>query len=759
MPALTVQQAFDLALQHHQAGRLADAEALYRQILAVQPNHADALHFLGVIAHQSGRNDLAVDHIRKSIALKPGNHAAHSNLATALAQRGQLEEALGEYRLAIELKPEDTAAHFNLGNALLRQGRPDEASVAYQRALQFKPDFTEVYVNLGTALKEMGRLDEAIAAFRRAIAIDPNFAAAHNNLGNALTEAGLSAEACAVCRRAIQLHPNYAEAYSNLGNALARLAQWDEAASAFERALQLKPDNSADYYHLGNALKGQNRDEEAAHAFRRSVQLNPNFAEAYNNLGNTLTRLDRHDEAVAALKRALELKPNDATAYGNLGTSLVEQGQIDAALAAFRRAKQLMPDAPWLQSNLVYTLHFRPGLDDNALHEEQQNWNRQFAEALKPSIVPHANERSLDRRLRIGYVSPDFRNHVVGRNLWPLFQCHDHEEFEVFCYSDVLRSDESTDLFRQSAHQWRSTLGIADDVLAEMIRQDGVDILVDLTQHMSGNRLPVFARKPAPAQVSFAGYPESTGLEAIEYRISDRYLENGKSVMADGKCEQVLLIDSFWCYDPCGLEVEINELPAQPTGTVTFGSLNNFCKVNEPLLKLWARILSEVKDSRLILLSGLGSHRQRTLEFLEREGIGAQRIEFVERHPRREYLELYHRLDIALDPFPYNGHTTSLDALWMGVPVVSLAGQTAVSRAGLSQLTNLGLPELVAHAEEEYVAIATQLAGDLPRLEELRATLRPRMEASVLMDAPRFARQIEGAYRTMLRQWCAEQVS
>jgi predicted O-linked N-acetylglucosamine transferase (SPINDLY family) len=254
-------------------------------------------------------------------------------------------------------------------------------------------------------------------------------------------------------------------------------------------------------------------------------------------------------------------------------------------------------------------------------------------------------------------------------------------------------------------------------------------------------------------QVSFAGYPGSTGLDAIGYRLSDRLLES--PVGPASPTEQVFLIDSFWCYDPCGMTVAVNELPARHSGRVTFGSLNSFCKVNEPVLRLWARVLGAVKDSRLVLLSQLGSHRQRTLEVLEREGVAAHRVEFVDRSPRQAYLELHHRLDLVLDPFPYNGHTTSLDALWMGVPVVSLAGATTVSRAGLSQLTNLGLPELVASTEDDYVQIATELAHDLPRLATLRATLRPRMEASALMDAPRFARQIEAAYRTMWRQWCA----
>jgi predicted O-linked N-acetylglucosamine transferase (SPINDLY family) len=406
--------------------------------------------------------------------------------------------------------------------------------------------------------------------------------------------------------------------------------------------------------------------------------------------------------------------------------------------------------------------------------EAQPRWNRRFADPLRQKIQPHRNDRDPGRRLRVGYVSSDLRVHVVGRNLVPLFRHHDTAQFEILCYSGSRQTDCVTEIIRPRASAWRMTAGMNDDALAAMIREDQVDILVDLTQHMGSNRLLTFARQPAPVQVSFAGYPESTGLETIAYRLSDRWLEGAGEERTDGKGqgadrrwqmeddkaqmvsprERVFLLDSFWCYDPCGMEVPVNALPAREGGIVTFGSMNNFCKVNEPLLRLWARVLAAVPGSQLVLLCRHGSHRQRTLQFLEREGIAMRRVRFADPGPRQSYLELYHQLDVVLDTFPYNGHTTSLDALWMGVPVVSLAGKPAVSRAGWSQLSNLGLADLVARTEDQYVAIARALAGDLPRLEQLRATLRSRMEDSVLMDGPRFARQIEDAYRAMWRQWC-----
>jgi predicted O-linked N-acetylglucosamine transferase (SPINDLY family) len=308
--------------------------------------------------------------------------------------------------------------------------------------------------------------------------------------------------------------------------------------------------------------------------------------------------------------------------------------------------------------------------------------------------------------------------------------------------------------FQAHSDRWWTTTGITDAALAERIRADGVDILVDLAQHLAGNRLTMFARQPAPVQASFAGYPDGTGLKTIAYRITDRHLE--PSPASDGS-ERLWFIDSFWCYAASGLEVEVNELPAITDRTVTFGCLNNFCKVNEGTWALWARVISRVPGSRLIVLSPYGIHRADVLTQMRTRGIDAERIEFVAPRPRRDYFDLYHRLDVALDTFPYNGHTTNLDALWMGVPVVSLTGETPVSRAGLSILTNLGLTAWAARTEDEYVGKAVALAEDLLALAQWRAHLRERIKVSMLMDASHFTRQIEQAYREMWRAWCEQE--
>ncbi|EDY16835.1 TPR repeat-containing protein [Chthoniobacter flavus Ellin428] len=750
MSSLSIPAAFELALQHHQAGRLPEAEALYRQILNAQPGQPDALHLLGVVAHRSGRPEIAVELIQQALNAAPQHVAAHFNLGNALSELGRMEEAADAFGRATELQPDYAQAHHNLGSALAKRGRFDEAIAAFQRAIELKPDYASAYNNLGLALKAQARRDEALAAFQQAIALQPDHAEAHFNLGNIFREWARPQEAMTAFRRALEINPDYADALNNLGITLADAGRLDEAIACYRRALQINPAGAETNTNLGNALFELQRLDEAAAAFRAVIELKPDLAQAYNNLGNALREQGALNEASAEFLHALAIEPNSADFHNNLGNALKDRGEIDAALDAYRRAMELAPDdsGPW--TNFVYTLLFQPRVDDRALIEARAQWSNRFADPLRPFIRPHTNDRSPERRLRIGYVSPNFRRHVVGVNLLPLFRHHDHTAFEIYCYDNGVRVDSFHEEIRRGADHWRSSVGVSDEALAEMIRQDGVDILVDLTQHMAGNRLQVLARRPAPVQVSFAGYPETTGLEAIDYRISDRFLDVGAP-----RHEQVVHIDSFWCYAPAGDIIEVSDSSAKQNGIVTFGSLNNFCKVNDPMLQLWARVLRGVKGSRLVLLSHAGTHRQRTLDILTEAGIDPSRIEFATHRPRPKYLELYRHLDVVLDPFPYNGHTTSLDALWMGVPVVTLAGKTAVSRAGLSQLSNLGLPELVAFTGDDYVAKAIQLAHDLPRLAELRRTLRGRMEASVLMDAPRFARNIENAYRTMWQKWCA----
>jgi predicted O-linked N-acetylglucosamine transferase (SPINDLY family) len=805
---VTIQQSFDLAVQFHQAGKLREAESIYRQILAHQPNHADALHLLGVVALQSGQHRVAVDLIGRALAIQPAEAAYHNNQGNAWMNLGNLDVAAASFRQACAFRPAYAEAHYNLGLVFQKQGLAAEAVAEYRTALQLKPDYPDAWQNLGTLLLEQGSLaaatsafrealrlrplepeihyrlgnslldqaafSEAAAAYQEAIRLRPDFAEAHYNLGIALHRQDRIAAAKAAYQTALQFRPDYPAAHGNLGKALLDEGEVDAAIEAFRAALQIQPDHADSHYNLGNAWLRQGQREAAANAYRAALRCNPHFIEAWVNLGNLLQEHDQLDEAVAAYQNALAIRPESADAFDHWGTALKDRGELDSALDHYRRAMALLPGKAAYHSHLVYLLHFHPGFGAKQIREELAKWNERHARPLGISIPRHSNPREPSRRLKVGYVSTDFRQHVIGRNLLPLFRHHDHAQFEIFCYASLPDSDALTSEFQKCADQWRDVARLSDEDLAAQIREDGVDVLVDLSQHLAHHRLLAFARRPAPVQVSFAGYPGGTGVEAIEYRISDRWLEgNAERGVRDVELEglaiphsalriphsdRVCLLDSFWCFDPLEEHLEINELPAVRTGYVTFGCLNNFCKINGPLIALWTRILAEVSESRLRLLAPRGQCREAFLASLEARGIDRKRVEFMTKAPRSQYLTGYHGIDLVLDTFPYNGHSTSLDALWMGVPVVSLAGEHPVSRAGLSQMSNLGMPDLVTSSPDEYVRISVELARDLPRLAELRRTLRPRMEASILMDAPRFTRNIEAAYRRMWQRWCESQI-
>jgi predicted O-linked N-acetylglucosamine transferase (SPINDLY family) len=790
MSQSAIRQTFELALQHHQKGRLQEAEHLYRQLLAQQPTHIDALHNLGVLALQTRRYDLAADLLRQVIALRPGFPEAHANLGIALRNLRQLDEAIAALRQALSLNANFAEAHSNLADALKEKGQVDQAIAAYRRALALKPDLPEVHNNLGSALKDKGQVDEAVAEFRRATALKPNLAEAHANLGIALNIKGQAQESLAVLRRAIALKPDFAEAHNNLGSVLREQGRLDEAVAAYGQAILLRPDYVEAHNNLGIALKDQGRLEQAAAAFGRAIVHQPHYAPAHGNLGNVLKDLGRLEEAIAAYREAIELNPDSSEAHYNLAIALTEakqpdaaianyqraislrpdyadalnnlgnvfkdQGQLDEAIAAYRKAIAFDPQNAINASNLLLVMHYHPAYDANAQAKELRRWSCQHAEPMRKFIRPHRNDPNPDRRLRIGYVSADFWAHASALFLIPLLDHHDPRQVEVFCYAQVSRPDATTRRFQQRGHSWRNIASMSDDQTAEQIRKDNIDILVDLKLHTGQNRLLLFARKPAPVQATWLGYPGTTGLDTMDYRLSDPFLdppEMDESVYAE---KTIRLPDTFWCYDPLNeRSIPVNPAPALENGFVTFGCLNNFCKINDDVLSLWARVMRQVENSRLLLLASEGSHRQRTLDRLSKEGIDSGRIQFAAQQPRSEYMQLYHGIDLSLDTFPYNGHTTSLDSFWMGVPVVTLIGQAAVARAGWSQLSNLGLTELAADTAERFVQITVELAGNLPRLGELRSKLRPRMEQSPLMDAPKFARNIEAAYRQMWQTWCA----
>ena len=724
MAALTVEQSFQIAVAHHQAGRLAEAEPIYRQLLSVEPRHVNALLNLGAIASQKGRHDIAMEMSRRALAVKPGYPQANFNLGIALCAVGRIDESIVAYQDAIAVQADYPEAYCNLALALSASGRPGEAVAACRAAIGLRPGYPEAYSNLGNALRDLDQLGEAVAAYRHAIAVKPDMPEAHSNLGNVLRERGQPDEAIAACRYAILLKPDFPEAH----------------------------------YNLGNALQAKGRFEEAIVAYRQAVALRPEYAEAHNNLGAALKETGRLGDAITAFRRAIALRPGLGQTYGNLGNTLWEQGMLDEAAAAYRQGVSLNPELPELGSNLLFGLNYPPGLDAGAVADEHRRWGHRHGEPLLALIEPHGNDANAERPLRIGYVSPDFRSHSVAFFLEGLLSCHAPAQVEVFCYASVARPDSVTDRLRALVPHWRDIARMSDEEAARAIRSDGIDILVDLAGHTADNRLPVFARKPAPIQVTWLGYSNTTGLTAMDYRLTDGIADPPAATEHLHTERLIRLPDCAWCYRADGNAPPVSPLPVLQAGHITFGCFNAAPKITIPQLILWAGILRAVPDSRIIAKNRSfqdAAARQRVQSVLENEGIAPQRIDLAGYVPELAiHLGAYARVDIALDTFPYHGTTTTCEALWMGVPVVTLAGKTHASRVGASLLTTIGLRELIASTPEEYTQVATRLAADHPRLAELRHTMRERMRSSPLMDAPGFARRVECAYRDMWRRWC-----
>jgi predicted O-linked N-acetylglucosamine transferase (SPINDLY family) len=571
--------------------------------------------------------------------------------------------------------------------------------------------------------------------------------------------AGRLAEAEKGYRLILESVPEHADSLHLLGVIGLQSGHPESALSLVQRAVDLRPDGAIYRSNLGQVLERLGRFEDAEHAYRTAISLDPECAEAFNNLGRLLQGQDRLGEAESQFLRAIALDPGYAEPHNNIGNLLKDRGDLDGAIAAFRRAIGLRPDLSMLHSNLLLTLHYHADYSPADLAREHGQWAERHILPLAPMRKPHRNDAEPDRRLRIGYVSPDFREHAVARFMLPLLENHDRKQVELFAYADVGRPDSITAQIKARCDHWRDIGTLSDAQLADAVRDDRIDILFDLAAHSGHNRLLAFAHKPAPVQITYLAYCSTTGVDAIDYRLTDRFLDSATEDESHYAERSIRLPRCYWCYAAPALPAKPFPTRGRPPGPPTFGCLNNFAKITDATLRLWTALLQRVPEARLLVYARAAGHRSRMRRALEQAGLSEARLAFVGRQPLERYLATYRQIDVALDPFPYTGGTTTCDALWMGVPVVTLAGRTAVSRGGATLLSNAGLPELVAHDEAHYVDIAAGLLRDTDRLAAMRRDLRPRLESSPVMDAPRFARDIESVLRDVWRRWCAERRS
>ena len=801
---LTVDQALQQAISAHKEGKPQTAERLYRAILQAQPNHPDANHNLGVLAvsvgkpldaipffklalkansqidqfwlsyidaliklgrfdeaqrvlvegeksgvssekleffHQripksppnknnkSSKQGLTVSEKRKRLARKKEGkkNKAQRNSSGAAPSQGQINHLLGHYQadrfaeaealatLITQQFPNHSFAWKVLGVVLKQMGRLAESLAPMQVAVTLSQQDVEAHSNLGTTLQALGRLDESEACHRRAIALKPDYAEAHNNLGSTLKELGRLDESEACSRQAITLTPNFAEAHYNLGNTLKELGRLDESEACHRQAIALKPDYAKAHYNLGNTLKKLGRLDEAEASLRQAIALKPDFAAAHSNLGNALKELGRLAEAEISYKQAITLKPDYATAHNNLlmliGSMLFDKVHYEENAAKFATAI------------------------DGAIATRFDSW-------------PHCLGRG---GLRIGFVSGDLRSHPVGYFLESLLIELQSSSFELFAYPTASGSDAVTSRIKPLFDMWRPLTGFDDDEAAEKIHADGIHILIDLSGHTAKNRLPVFARKPAPIQVSWLGYFASTGLPEMDYILGDPYVTPYKE--AEHFVETIWqLPESYLCFTPPSEDANIAPLPASINGFITFGCFNSLARMTDEVVAVRAAILHAVPDSKLFLKDkqlDYEAGRNRVLSRFAALNVGADRLILEGRSPRTEYLACYDRVDIALSPFPYGGGTTSVEGLWMGVPTITKRGNHFLSHLGESIAHNSGLSDWIAVDKQDYIAKAVGFASNLEYLSALRKGMREQILNTPLFDAPRFARHFKDALNAM----------
>jgi len=634
-------------------------------------------------------------------------------------QAGQLQNAASIYNQILKENPNHPDA-LNLSGLIAHQTNNNvKAAELINKAILSNPENPDYYYNLGIVLNAQGRWKEATHAYRQAINLKSDYFEALNNLGNILREHNNTASAVEIYNEALKLKPDCVEVWSN----------------------------------LGNVLKEQGKIDSAIEHFEKAIQINPEYASAWNNLGSATSAQNRFKDAIEHYRHALKLKPDYAVAWCNLGGVLEIVGEFNTSIECFKQALKYKPDYNEAFSNLLYLLSYNVVCSPEQILEEHRNWGRLHEENQKKDNFSHIKSSNLDKRLRIGYVSSDFRKHALSYFFEPILKNHDKSHVEIYCYSDVHEPDDTTVRLKTVADEWCSTLEMSDREVAQKIYNDKIDILIDLAGHTAKNRLTIFSYNPAPVQITYLGYCNTSGLKSMDYWITDTVLHPEDTV--ELAVENIIRLQRCWtCYQPPVDSPEVKP-DTLANKSITFGSFNNVSKLGNMVIECWSRLLKEVENSRLILKA-----RQLDDPFIKdrisaqftQNGIKSEQLILLPSTP--SYMEDYNKIDIALDTFPRTGGVTTADALWMGVPVITLAGQRYIERQGASILKAIGLDDLITSTPEEYVSKVKELAKNHTQRNELKTSLRERISKSPLCDGRDLAQALEDTYRKMWHTWC-----
>jgi len=718
-----ITEMLNRAKELERAGQSGEAAAIYQKILDIKPDHAEVLHLYSIIA--GDREDW--------------------NLATSLIQR------------AVAAAPNMAFLHANLGLAYRRSGQAQNAINSYMRALELDPSAIDVFISFGELLEECGAFNEAIQVYKKITELNGNILEAYLRLGVIYLSQSLHQKALDAFSFALRLKPDNLDAMNGLGIAQMHLGLKKEAYSTFTYALGIFPESVVALNNLG-LLEEQSRHYYQAYDFySRAAIYQPNDIKTLNNLSRILLLMYNPGKAHAYVQAALKMDPLNLIALRNLASVQYLRGDLDSSLATLRKVLSLAPQKIKVHSGLIFSMHYSPSIDSKAILDECTIWSDKFERPILSQNTPPMRSGAPNKKLRVGFVSPDLFDHSVGRSLLPLFARHDNSQYDIYCYSNSATSDHLTFELQKYSTKWHNIIKMPDLSVANLISDAQIDILVDLSLHSSSHRLLIFAHKPAPIQMTYLGYPGTTGMKSMDYRISDRFIDP-ENETTELYSEETLYITSYWCYQEPKVKIPIfvSTLPALKNGFITFGCLNNISKISEPAIHCWTNLLKEIPSSKLLLYCPEGDHWDMVTEKFTSRGIDKSRVALLARQSFTKYFEAYREIDIALDPFPFGGGITTCDATWMGVPVVSLRGKTAVGRGATSILTNIGMPGQIANSQEEYISIAKGLCSDLERLAATRKGLREKFQQSPVMDGKRFAAEMGQLFRQAWVKYCEQ---
>jgi protein O-GlcNAc transferase len=721
-----VDEELSHAVRELRSRRLDVAGRLCHQVLAEVPNHAEALNLLGMVAVYGGNSREAIDWFAKAVAARPNSAEFHANLGNSLKDAGKFDDAIAAYRKAIELNPDLAAAHNVLGKTLRDKGEIDAALTSLKRALEIQPNYADAHMNLGSIYLARGENEDALQAYSRAASLNASSPDAHQGMSRALMALGKLDDAIAAQRRAVAAGSGRVDVHNNLGHALLLAGKLEEAMNCLFSAAKRWPDVATVQFNLGTVLDEMGRTEEALACFQLAARTDPKDARAHSHAGRLLLNHGQPDEAIAEIRTALDLMPEPFT------SAAINAGSI-----------------------LVFAMQHSAAYGPAQILAQAKTWAARHADSMTDQASLPTNDRTPNRPLRVGYISADFRQHTISRFMLPLISHHNPREIQVACYSCVRRPDQVTEKYKGLSAIWRDVEKYNDERLAEQIRRDRIDILVDLSQHTAGNRLMALARRPAPVQVAWLGSAATTGMKAVDYRLTDAYVDPAGESDSFYTERLVRLPNCLWCYESFQSIAEPGPRPSNKDAAINFGCFARPAKVSTDMLELWADILVAIPQSRLLIHDKPGPHQAATKSLFARRGVEQSRIDFFDRQSLPEYFRKFLQIDVALDTYPYAGATTTFDALWMGVPVLTLAGPTAASRGSLSILSNLGLNEWIAADHAHYRSIAATMAADSSRLANLRAEMRDRMRASPITNIRQYTASLEAAYRQMWLTWCA----